>query len=58
MAGYGAEFRTDVETFIARGVEAAVVPGQHELPPVSTNSYLASSTGAVAAPTTAIGCRS
>jgi hypothetical protein len=41
-AEYGAEFRTDVETFVAREiVEAAVVPGRHELPPVSTNSYVA-----------------
>jgi hypothetical protein len=41
-AEYGAEFRTDVETFVAREVvDAAVVPDRHELPPVATNSYLA-----------------
>ena len=32
-AEYGAEFRSDVESFISReAVEAAVVPGRHELP--------------------------
>jgi hypothetical protein len=41
-AEYGADFRTDVETFVAREVvEAAVVPDRHELPPVASNSYLA-----------------
>jgi hypothetical protein len=41
-AEYGAEFRTDVETFVAREVvDAAVVPGRHELPPVATSRYLA-----------------
>jgi hypothetical protein len=35
-AEYGGEFRTDVETFISSEVvEAAVVPGRFELPPVS-----------------------
>jgi hypothetical protein len=41
-AEYGGEFRTDVETFVSREVvEAAVVPGRYELPPVPDNSYLA-----------------
>jgi hypothetical protein len=41
-AEYGAEFRTDVETFVAREVvDAAVVPGRHELPPAANNAYLA-----------------
>jgi hypothetical protein len=41
-AEYGAEFRTDVETFIAREVvDAAVVPGRHELPPVAGVPYVA-----------------
>jgi hypothetical protein len=41
-AEYGAEFRTDVETFVAREVvEAAVVPGRYELPPVSGAGYAA-----------------
>jgi hypothetical protein len=41
-AEYGAEFRTDVETFVAREVvDAAVVPGRYELPPVPGNAYLA-----------------
>lgn len=41
-AEYGAEFRSDVETFIAREVvEALVVPGRHELPPVSGTVYFA-----------------
>jgi hypothetical protein len=39
-AEYGAEFRTDVETYIAREVvDATVVPGRHELPPVSGTRY-------------------
>ena len=39
-AEYGAEFRTDVETFIAREVvDAAVIPGRHELPPVAGGLY-------------------
>lgn len=34
-AEYGAEFRTDIESFIAREVvEAAVAPGRRELPPL------------------------
>lgn len=41
-AEYGAEFRTDVETFVAREiVDAAVVPDRHELPPTGGNTYLA-----------------
>jgi hypothetical protein len=41
-AEYGAEFRTDVETYVAREVvEAAVVLGQHELPPIRGISYVA-----------------
>jgi hypothetical protein len=39
-AEYGAEFRTDVETFVSREVvEAAIVPGRFELPPVSGVNY-------------------
>ena len=35
-AEYGAEFRSDIESFIAREVvEGLVVPGRHELPPLS-----------------------
>ncbi len=41
-AEYGAEFRTDVETFVSREViDAAVVPGRHELAPVPGISYIA-----------------
>jgi hypothetical protein len=41
-AEYGAEFRTDVETYISREVvDAAVVPGRRELSPVSGTSYVA-----------------
>jgi len=41
-AEYGAEFRRDIESFIGReAVETCVVPGRHELPPVSTNVYQA-----------------
>jgi hypothetical protein len=41
-AEYGAQFRTDVETFVSREViDAAVVPGRHELPPMSGVSYAA-----------------
>jgi hypothetical protein len=40
-AEYGAEFRTDVETFIAREVvDAAVVAGRHELSPIPGLSYV------------------
>jgi hypothetical protein len=39
-AEYGAEFRTDVETFVSREiVEATVVAGRHELPPVPGTAY-------------------
>jgi Phage Terminase len=39
-AEYGAEFRSDVETYVSREVvEAAVVPGRFELPPISTTRY-------------------
>jgi hypothetical protein len=35
-AEYGAEFRTDIESFVAREVvDALVVAGRHELPPMS-----------------------
>jgi hypothetical protein len=41
-AEYGAEFRTDVESFVAREVvDAATVPGRHELPLVDGTSYTA-----------------
>jgi hypothetical protein len=41
-AEYGAEFRTDVETYVAREVvDAAVVLGRHELPPIRGIPYLA-----------------
>jgi hypothetical protein len=41
-AEYGAEFRTDVETYIAREVvDAAVVLGRHELPPLPGVKYVA-----------------
>jgi hypothetical protein len=41
-AEYGAEFRTDIAAFIAREViDAAIMSGRHELPPVSGTSYAA-----------------
>src|SRR5665213_1253941 len=41
-AEYGAQFRTDIESFVSREVvEAAVVPGVFELPPISSLSYIA-----------------
>jgi hypothetical protein len=41
-AEYGAEFRTDVETFINReAVDACTIAGRYELPPASTVSYVA-----------------
>jgi hypothetical protein len=41
-AEYGAEFRTDVETYITREVvEAAVVQGRYELPPIPGAPYVA-----------------
>src|SRR5712671_4140076 len=37
---YLAEFRTDIESFVSReAVEAATVPGRHELPPMSGTAY-------------------
>jgi hypothetical protein len=39
-AEYGAEFRTDIESFVAREVvEALVVPGRYELPPLAATPY-------------------
>ncbi len=41
-AEYGAQFRTDVESFIAREViDAAVVAARYELPPVMQHTYFA-----------------
>ena len=41
-ADYGAEFRRDVEGLLNReAIEAVVVSGRRELPPVSTRSYVA-----------------
>jgi hypothetical protein len=41
-AEYGAEFRRDVEAFLAReAVDAVVVPGRRELPPVTGVGYMA-----------------
>lgn len=41
-AEYGAEFRNDIEQFIAREVvEACVAPGLYERPPISSVSYRA-----------------
>jgi hypothetical protein len=41
-AEYLAQFRTDVETFVARDVvEAAIIPGRHELPRVERVRYFA-----------------
>lgn len=41
-AEYGAQFRSDIETFISIEVlNALVVPGRHELAPVSGASYVA-----------------
>ncbi len=41
-AEYGAEFRSDLEAFVAQeAVEAVVVPGRYELPPLSGISYSA-----------------
>ncbi|AZG76329.1 hypothetical protein [Methylocystis rosea] len=40
-AEYGAEFRTDVESFISREVvEAAVIPDRHELPRIAGVRYV------------------
>ena len=41
-AEYGAEFRTDLESFVAREiVEAAVILGRYELPPMKGVDYVA-----------------
>jgi hypothetical protein len=41
-AEYGAEFRTDVEGFVSReAVEACIVPGRYELPPIGGLIYSA-----------------
>jgi hypothetical protein len=41
-AEYGAQFRRDLEAFVAReALEACVVPGRHELPPVGSMEYVA-----------------
>jgi hypothetical protein len=41
-AEYGAQFRADIETLLTREVvEAAIVPGRHELEPVSSIHYVA-----------------
>ena len=41
-AEYGAEFRRDIESFVAReAVDAVVVPGRLELPPIEGVSYSA-----------------
>jgi hypothetical protein len=41
-AEYGAEFRTDVESFISRDVvDAATIPGRYELPRVEGCNYVA-----------------
>ena len=41
-AEYGAQFRSDVETFVSReAVDACTVPGRHELPPISGVQYRA-----------------
>jgi hypothetical protein len=41
-AEFGAEFRTDVETFVAReAIEACVIDGRFELPPMAGVSYAA-----------------
>lgn len=40
-AEYGGEFRTDVETFVSReAIDAAVVPGRRELPPIARVQYV------------------
>jgi hypothetical protein len=41
-AEYGAEFRRDIESFVSReAIDAVVVAGCHELPPVAGRSYVA-----------------
>ena len=49
-AEYGAQFRTDVETFVSREVvEACLIPGRHELPPRRDGLHRAFATRPVAA---------
>lgn len=41
-AEYGAEFRRDIDSFVSReAVDAVVIPGRYELPPVSGVDYIA-----------------
>jgi len=41
-AEYGAQFRRDIESLLSReAIEACVVPGRRELPPLSTGRYCA-----------------
>jgi hypothetical protein len=41
-AEYGAEFRRDIESFVSReAVDAVVIPGRRELPPVPGTRYVA-----------------
>ena len=41
-AEFGAEFRDDIAAFVSREVvEACIAPGRHEMPPLSTNRYVA-----------------
>jgi hypothetical protein len=41
-AEYGAQFRSDIEGFVAQEVvDAAMMPGRHELPPTRGTSYVA-----------------
>ena len=60
-AEYGGEFRRDIETFVSReAIEAVVVPGRYELPPVSEIRYRAfvdPSGGTAASMTLAVGHR-
>ena len=60
-AEYGGEFRRDIESFVSReAIEAVVVPGRYELPPVSEIRYRAfvdPSGGTAASMTLAVGHR-
>jgi hypothetical protein len=41
-AEYGAEFRTDIESYLSREiVESCTIPGRYELPPTKSISYIA-----------------
>ena len=41
LAEYGAQFRLDIESFVSRkAIDAAVVPGRRELPPVPGEHYV------------------